>query len=309
MSKHSPILSGYEWRTPPKDIDFHYIINEVAHVEETMKNNSLVYDGDLTQAVRTIHMLARYFRNYKGFDKKTSETIIFNYMEKVYREKFDLAFTRLKTIEEACSTRRNTYNHGYKPLRDFDSIGITHAEIEKIQQLETVEEQELAFSILCFTKMYNETNRRQGRKINNLCYISHSVLRRCIGWKRGTDQKIPEMIYELSQKGFTNIIDNFDKYEAFIPNRQPLFTLQCLIVDPDGEEICQIDNFDTLNFTWRFLCGDKNIKKCECGRYFERKSNRQYKCPKCGGTDPKKKEKKPQSRNGKVGLKRRKNHQ
>ena len=70
-----------------------------------------------------------------------------------------------------------------------------------------------------------------------------------------------------------------------------------------------IDNFDTLNLTWEFILGNSKIKKCECGRYFQKKCNAQKKCPLCGNTSSKIKEPKPKTRNGKRGMGRHKKKQ
>ncbi|MBQ8413497.1 MAG: hypothetical protein IJX12_07845, partial [Lachnospiraceae bacterium] len=168
-----------------------------------------------------------------------------------------------------------------KPLRDFDGVSITQTEIDYIKELESLEEQEVAFTCLCFTKMYNETNRRQGRKINNLFYVDATVLRRCMGWKRGTKDRVDEVFRSLVDKGLFGFIENRDKYEQFTgKSNQPFITRQCKFVS-DDEEVLYVDNFDTLGLTWQYLLGNKKVKKCECGRYFEVASNRQKKCKKC----------------------------
>ena len=283
MGKYAPILNGYEYRKAPKDVEWHFIINEVKYVEDMMSNLELAYDNDLKA---TINLLARYYRNYKGLEKHQSEDIILNYIVKVYKDKYnsdlagDFAWVH-KKIQHACSKQRYADNQGYKPLRDFDGISITQKEIDTIRGLDDLEEQEVLFACLCFTKMYNETNRRQGRKINNLFYIDSAIIRRCICWKKGTTEKVNETISKLVSKGLLGFIENRDKYELIIgKNKQPFMTKQCNIVD-DGEEALFISNFDTLNWTWQFLLGNKKVKQCSCGRYFEANSNRQKKCKKC----------------------------
>lgn len=281
-TKNLPLYNPYAFRKAPKDIEFHYIINQVKYIEDFISRGELAYDND---EEATISLLARYYRNYKGFEKYICEIIIYNYIEDYYKRLLGVevigdAGNLIGRISKACSMRRYRNNHSYKSLRDFDGVYITKNEMETIMKL-SGEEQEVLFACLCFTKMYNEHNRRQGRKINNLFYVSDSVLRRVLGWKRGTADKIHYIINNLAEKGYISHVINRDKYEDFRGTLQPMFTPQCLIVDDDSEQLLFIDNFDCLHLTLRFILGDKKVKKCECGRYFEADSNRRVKCHKC----------------------------
>ena len=297
------MYSQYAYRKAPTDLEYHYIINEVKYIEDVMDNLELAYDNDLKA---TINLMARYYRNYKGLEKGVSENHILEYIIRYYREKLDTelisGFTSVyKRIQHACSCQRFKDNQGYKPLRDFDGVSITQKEIDTIKELDTLEEQEVAFAILCFTKMYNETNRRQGRKINNLFYVDISVIRRCIGWKKGTKNEVALTMNKLKEKGLLDVIENRDKYgDAMCKTRQPFITNQCKFVD-DGEEVLFVDCFDTLNLTWQFILGKKTVKKCACGRYFDANSNRQKQCRKC---NPKISEKKPKKKTNKKSLRR-----
>lgn len=291
MSKNLLMLNGYEWRKAPSDIEFHFIINEVQYIEDVLSKGMLAYDDDLGA---TISLLARYYRNYKGLSKADCESKIYKYINDYYTKSLGFEIipnvgSVLRAIERACSARRYKDNHGYKAIRDFDGIGVTQKEIDTIKQLESLEEQELLFGVLCFTKMYDETNRRQGRKINHLFYVESSVIRRCIGWKRGTTDKVNSMIGDFIDSGLLGFIENRDKYENVLGVRQPFVTKQCLIVD-DGEPVLFVDNFNTLGLTWQFILGNKKVKKCSCGRYFEARSNRQKSCSKC--SPPRKRKKK-----------------
>lgn len=278
------MYNEYSYRKAPTDLEWHFIINEVAYVEDFMSKLELAYDEDKNE---TINLLARYYRNYKGLEKGVSENHILEYIIRYYREKKDTELisgfaSTLKRIKHACSCQRHKDNHGYKPLRDFDGIWVTQAEIDAIKALETKEEQEVLFACLCFTKMYNETNRRNGRKINNLFYVDVGVIRRSIGWKKGSNDTIVMVMSLLSKKGLLGFIENRDKYgDVMNKTRQPFITKQCNIVNDESENVLFIDNFDTLGMTWQYLLGNKKIKKCDCGRYFEASSNRQKKCKKC----------------------------
>lgn len=294
MGKSAPIISDYAWRKPPKDIEWHYVINQVKYVEELIDKVELAYDSDLDA---TIPLLARYYRNYKGFSKEKSENLVYEHIEKWFWKELDRppmseCSVLLTRISHACSNRRYKNCHGYKPLRDFDGINVTVGEIETIKQLDDLKHQELLFCILCFTKMYNETNRRQGRKVNNLYYVDTNVLRRCCGWKKNEGKEVPLVMQELIERELIGIIDNKDKYAFLSQNRQPICTEQCKIVDDDSEVYLYIDNFDTLGLTWQFILGNSKVKKCECGRYFQVNSNAQKKCPRCGYANPKPKKKK-----------------
>lgn len=303
-NKNLPMYSEYAYRKPPKDNEFHFIINQVKYIEEFMAKGELAYDNDESA---TIELLARYYRNYKSLPKNECEELIYQYLNDYYIKTFGQEILNncgkvVDAISNACSYRRYNTCHGYKPLRDFDGIWITQKEINTIKQLENIEEQELLFGVLCFTKMYDENNRRNMRKVNHLWYVENSVLRRCIGWKKGTVNKVEAMLADFYDRGLVSLIENRDKYELFIPNRQPIFSNQCCIVDDEGEGVVYLDNFDTLGLVWKKILGQKNIKQCVCGRYFETCSNRQKYCPKCGGNKPKK----PISRLGKRPLRKHK---
>ena len=282
-NKNLPMIPEYAYRKAPTDLEWHFIINEVAYVEGFMSRLELAYDEDESA---TINLLARYYRNYKGLEKAVCDDLIYKYIERYYQEKLDRELYNhtawlIKKIGRATSCAHYADNHGRKPLRDFDGVSITQTEIDYISKLEDFEEQEVLFACLCFTKMYNEMNKRQGRKVNNLFYVDSTVLRRCIGWKRGTKEHVDEVIRSLADKGHISWVENRDKYESILGRTaQPFITKQCNAVS-EGEEVLFVDCFDTLGLTWRFLLGDKTVKKCECGRYFEVASNRQKKCKKC----------------------------
>ena len=309
-TKNLPIFNGYEWRKPPKDIEYHYIINQVKYVEGLIASGGVAYDNDIKA---TIELLARYYRNYKQLPKGLCERLIFNHINDYYLKAIDSELIGNysmyeKIISAACSTRRYSNCHGYKPLRDFDGISITQKEIETIKQLKSLQLQEVLFGVLCFTKMYNEMNRRQGRKVNNLYYIEDNVLRHCVGWKRTQKEQLSNTLTELVDCGFIGFVNNKDRFFFLNANRQPFCTRQCNIVDDESEAAIYIDNFDTLDLTWQFILGNAKVKKCACGRYFHVKGNNQRKCPLCGGTSPVIKEKKPKTRNGKRGMGKRKNN-
>lgn len=310
-AKNTMILNGYEYSKPPKDVEWHYIINQVRYVEELIQNRELAYDCDMEQ---TIALLARYYRNYKQLTKEESEQLVYEhirqwFIKELEREPLNEYTPIMKSISAACSTRRYKNCHGYKPLRDFDGISVTQKEIDTIKQLDSPQEQELLFGILCFTKMYDEMNRREGRKVNHLFYPEACVLRRCIGWKRVSEQQLQETMSQLMDCGYVGVIENRDKFQFLAQNRQPLYTKKCNIVDDEGEPILFVDNFDTLNLTWQFLLGNDKIKKCECGRYFQPKCNAQKKCPLCGNTSTQAKPKKPKTRNGKREIRKHPKHE
>ncbi len=283
-TKNLLIIPEYAYRKAPSDLEWHFIINEVKYVEEMIDKLELAYDDDESA---TINLLARYYRNYKGLEKAVCDDLILKYIERFYDEKMLISVAGrygdlVKQIERATSLQHYANNHGRKPLRDFDGVSITQAEIDYIKEFRSLEEQEVAFTCLCFTKMYNETNRRNGRAVNNLFYVDSSVLRRCMGWKRGTKDRVDEVYRDLADKGAFGWIENRDKYEQIIGRtNQPFITRQCNFVDDEGEEVLFVDCFDTLGLTWQYLSYNTHVRKCECGRYFEASSNRQKKCKKC----------------------------
>lgn len=279
---YTDLFNYHEMRKNPKDTEWHYVINQVAYVEECLAKGKMLYDDD---PLETIRMLARYYRNYKGLPLHVAENKVIKFMQLVEddQQKFYVM------IEHACSTRRYPDCEGYKPLRDFDGIYITQAELDSIKELTDKKEQQVLFACLCFTKMYNETKRRHGRKQNNLFYASETIIRRSIGWKKNTQQEVVDVMSSLYAKGKLSTINNVRNPYGFYKSNQPLYTNQCLIVDNDSEKILYLDNFDTLNLVLEKLLGNKKIKQCSCGRYFEANSNRQQKCVACGGNPPKKK--------------------
>lgn len=277
-NKNLPLISPYAYRKPPKDIDFHFIINEAKYVEDLIDNRKLAYDNDVFS---TIKLLARYYRNYKGLSKSDAEDKIFYWLFQICPSSWIVT-----EIDKACSANRLRYGQAGLPLRDFDGVYVTKKEIDTIKQLDSLEEQQLLFTIVCFTRMYNESNRRNDRKINNLFYVENSVLRRCAGFKKG--YKIDTLLNSLYDKGYLGFVNNRDKYFYVKPSRQPMYSRQCCIVDNEGENYFYVDNFDRLDLTYRMILGDKKVKQCECGRYFEANSNRQKKCKRCNPKTEKK---------------------
>lgn len=262
-------ISPHAYKTPPKDINFHFIINQVKYIEGLLANNKLAYDDDV---VATINLLARYYRNYKGMNKPAAEDIIYEFISGIY----DAPWLCLE-IMKACSANPLTGGQAYKALRNVDGVWITQKEIETIKQ-QAEEEQSLLFSILCFAKLFDAHNKNIGRDVKHLFYVEDSVLRRAAGFKKGT--KLDDLLHNLYNKGLIDFVENHDKYKGIKPNRQPTYSRQCCIVD-EGEPCFYVDNFDALHLTWRMILGDKKIGQCECGKYFEKNSNRQKKCKKC----------------------------
>jgi hypothetical protein len=187
------MFSEYAYRKAPTDLEFHFIINQVQYIEDLLANKKLAYDDELGA---TIDLLARYYRNYKGLSKEDASDAVYRIISQVC----DASWV-CKVIDRACSKNRLAGGRAYMPLRDFNGIWITQKEIDIIQQLESLEEQELLFGVLCFTKMYDENNRRHNRKVNHLWYVDVSVLRRCIGWKKGTKEKLEHMLQKVLLSG------------------------------------------------------------------------------------------------------------
>lgn len=118
------------------------ILNETTYAEKILKN------GDVgKKPSSTLFLLAKYFRQKKGFDAQETETALDSFMEKNHP-----GYTAVLWEQ---TIRRLTKKSGDSHLREIDFIAITAQELECIRLLKNPKYERLVFVLLCHAKLYD----------------------------------------------------------------------------------------------------------------------------------------------------------
>ena len=214
------------------------ILNEKEYAEECLKKND-----PIDQPAYMISLLARYYYHCKGLrNAKISKLLIdfldarypaYVYNKDAWTDRIDVAIARAKK----------------SPPHEIDGIWITEAELITIESLHNKVLERLAFSLLCFAKLFNK------RSPKNNGWI-HADLRDVFKTARISDPQEQRYfrlnaLYTAGLIAFPSKLDNPSFRVTFINDESPdkLF----------------ISDFRELGYEYLKYKGENFIRCGECG--------------------------------------------
>ena len=232
-----------------------YVFNEKATIEQII-NSGFVDDVNIN---RTIKKLARYNYYVQCLSEKESYDMIVSYMSANYPE-----FTEVGSYKDIQGCIRDASK---SPWKDITQVVITKDELEKIQSLNDIRKEKLAFVLLADAKY---DNAYKDKKVN-CSFLSNSDLYRL--------SRVTMPIAERSM--FLHFLYSEELVEI---NINPMSKGKRLLYVSESDEdvglVLNEHNYNELAFTyinWK-SGGYKECKKC--GNLFKAKTNAQY-CKKC----------------------------
>lgn len=232
-----------------------YIFNEKKTIE------AMIADGfvDEVNINRTIKKLARYNHYVRGLTTSESYASIVDYMTKNYAE-----FSEVGSYKDIHGCIKDAPKGMWK---NIDKVVITKQELQRIQALDDIRKEKLAFVLLADAKYDNAYKNSH----QDLSFISNSELYRLARVTMPTKER-SMFLHFLYKDGLVEIDLN------------PQFTGKKLtyISSTDDEAALELtdSNYKELAFTYmNWKSG--GYKECKsCGKLFKAKTNAQY-CKKC----------------------------
>jgi len=232
-----------------------YIFNEKRTIESIIENKAV----DEVNITRTIKKLARYNYYVSGLSQDASYDMIVSYMKENSPDFTEVGYYKviMGCIKDAS---KGTW-------KNIDKIVITKEELERIQALDDIRKEKLAFVLLADAKYDNACKNSQ----LNLSYLSLSDLYRLARVTMPVKER-SMFLHFLYADGLVEM------------NLNPLSTNKKLTYvsenDDDVGLVLTENNYKELAFTymnWK----KGGYKECKnCGRLFKSKTNTQY-CKKC----------------------------
>ena len=232
-----------------------YVFNEKKAIEAMMSDGFV----DEVNINRTIKKIARYNHYVRGLSSTESYAAIVDYMKKNYAE-----FSEVGSYKDIHGCIKDAPKGVWK---NIDKVIITKEELQKIQALDDIRKEKLAFVLLADAKYDNAYKNSH----QNLSFISNSELYRLA--------RVTMPIKERSMFLHFLYTDNLVEVDL-----NPNFTGKKLtyVSSTDDDVALELteNNYKELAFTymnWK----NGGYKECKCcGRLFKAKTNAQY-CKQC----------------------------
>lgn len=226
------------------------IINEVEWVERMLLEHT--FDCRPSEA---IDRYARYL-NKKGCSKEDMQRKI---EEMLLRNDSGVSLQRWREKIKDAIRRSN------RPLVELDGVTITKAEIDKINELDSVSLRKIAFTIVCLAKYCNAV---RGDQSNWIFFDPNAIAPlACISF---SNDQLYSALGKLCDLGYINLSHMVSSHNIHVN-----------IIDDSSEEALVIDDFRNIGYQYLMYMGEDYIR-CElCGLVIRRTSGRQMYCKKC----------------------------
>lgn len=165
------------------------------------------------------------------------------------------------TIEDIVVSVRKTKD--YKLINI--SVGVTKNEIDKIKEYGNLKYEKLLFTLLVYSKIYNQLNSNDKNWVNEQHKYIFSDAKIAI---KAIDQG--KMLYQLKELGYIDIAQKND-----------CTNVKVKYIDENSDVVIEIHDFRNLVFEYmRYFEPDKYMKCKECGLLIKYYNNKKY-CDKC----------------------------
>lgn len=230
------------------------VLNEVKQAEY------IIGKGEVgNKPTSTLFLLGKYFRQKENLNKEETFNKLNEFMQQNYKN-YNSALW--EDIIEDISKKANKYS-----LREFDFIGITQFELNKISEVANLKYQNLLFTMLCYAKLYNMISESNNNWINADIKEIYRITRVTVKYRND------KFLYlnDLEQMGlisFSNKNDNLN--------------IKVNFVDMFGEPVLSINDFRELGYEYlNYIGKGKYIRCSECDRLTKKTNNKCLYCIKC----------------------------
>lgn len=237
------------------------LLNEVKQAEKIIKDGSI---GSKPSAV--LFLLSKYYRQKMGLDKTETALRLNDFMQMHYQN-YNPALW--EDIIENLAKKKMKY-----PLREIDSVNITHRELEYIKKLQNPKYERLVFVMLCHAKLYNMTSENNNGWVNTGIPEIYRLARVTVKYRQDIFLYLNNIASEplLGDMGLISFSTKNDN-----------LNLRVNFVDMNsGQTALSIDDFRELGLEYQNYYQDGNFKRCEkCRRLIRLKSKKDYSTKYC----------------------------
>lgn len=230
------------------------VLNELKQVKQILSGGEI---GSKPSA--TLFILGRYYRNTEGLDEDRTAEKLNEFMQKYYANYNSASW---EGIIESIAVKSSKY-----PLRNIDCIFISKQELDTIRNIKNLKYEKLAFTMLCFAKLYNTVSAQNHGWINTK--ISEVFRSAGVTVKHRNDKFL--YLNDLYTKGLIS----FSKSNTNL-------NLRINFIDDRSEPEIAIDDFRKLGNEYLQYIGKGTFLRChKCGVLIKKTSNNQMYCTNC----------------------------
>lgn len=206
-----------------------------------------------------INLLIRYFVNNEGLDKEQTLQRVDGFLRNSFRKyNFSKWVDYLKKQIKAAKKY---------PLSEIQSVPITKIELNTIEQLHNIRFEKVAFTLLCFAKLYNLKNEKNNGWVNQ-------ELKTIFKHARVTIKAVEQclLIAQIRDAGLIH-------YSSGVDNTN----IKVNFIDDSNENVVlNVSDFRELGYEYMLWKGENFFRCSECGILAKqnKKGNRKY-CSSC----------------------------
>lgn len=228
------------------------ILDEKEKAEEIINNKEI----DMKKPTRTIQLLIKYYKSQnKG--KEEIRKLIEDFMQENYS-----GFNSTRW-QNNLDRMVNTYSSDKYQLIKINKIKITQGELNKIEKLDNIDLEKLAFSLLVYAKVGNQINKNNNNWVN---VKKNKIIKDALIKSRDKKQKY-QLFRELHNLKYIRLAKATSKTGV-----------QVLFVDEESKVIIEIEDFK------EFISEYLKVRKgycIKCGKKIKTTNNKIKYCNKC----------------------------
>lgn len=233
------------------------ILNEKEYAEHVIKHGIVG-----KKPSQTLMILAKYYYSL-GYTRDEIHKLLVNFMQKNH-----VGFNYVKWSK----TINNCAKHADKyKLLEIDSVGITQKELDTIARLDDKWAERLAFTYLCFAKLYNVIHKNNNNWTNcddSTIFSTAKIY--------GNEKSRGLIIKTLLDCGLISLGAKVDNINTRV-----------LFIEQSEDFVLYVDDFRNLGYLYSMWRGEGFVRCKECGLIFKQKCDNEY-CYTCRTNNEKK---------------------
>lgn len=231
-------------------------LNEEQAAMDILSNKDLGYNH-----FQSLCLLAKHYLYTENMNAVQIEKELIDFIDKKTKIKYIPSKWNISISRAIAKAKK-------QPQVMIENVIITKSEMNKIQQLDTVHLQRVAFTLLCLAKYHNQVFDKNNNWTN--CSLVELFKLSNVSNKKYYERL--DLIRTLYQKGYI-------KYSQKNTN-----TNICVdFIDNNSDSEVFITDMRELGKQYMQYCGDRYIKCESCGKLFRPKTNNSKFCKDCRG--------------------------